>query len=547
MKSFLLCITLLIVCSCKKPEDKDRKTEISSSAISVTSTKEFREFKVLDSKYIENSKQWEDFNTEQLDFSEAQYIALKPLILENDIPTIQAHIQEGKFSYEDLTKFYLYRIRTYDRENDHSLNAVISLNPNVISEARQKDIELKNKMQRHPIFGMPILLKDNINTLDMPTTSGAVAFQHNNTNDAFIVERLKEQGALILGKANLSEWAYFFCGDCPSGYSAMGGQTLNPYGRKIMDTGGSSSGSGVAVAANFCVAAVGTETSGSILSPASQNSGVGLKPTIGLLSRRGIVPISSTLDTPGPMAKNVTDTAILLDAMLGFDAKDPKSSNRILHSRSFYENTTKENKLKGKRFGAFKTLLEDSLYVRALADLKAGGAIIVEIEPEKIELPNFLRLLNLDMKKDFPNYVTTSGDSDLEIKSVEDVMAFNKNDSIARMPYGQSLFAGIVADSATDEEFNAIKKTLKNNGQSFFDTPMQREKLDAILSINNYHAGYAAVAEYPAITVPMGFAGSGAPRGLTFIGRPWTEALLLSWAYTYEQASQRRIGPEAYN
>lgn len=538
-------MTLLIVCSCKNSENKGKESEKTKSDISAISTKELTEFKVLDSKFIDNSKLWEELNKELSDFTEVQYITLKPLLLEQDIPTIQAYIQAGELSYEDLTKFYLYRIRTFDRENDLSLNAVISLNPNVISEARQKDIEFKNKMRKHPIFGMPILLKDNINTIDMSTTSGAVAFQNNNTKDAFIVERLKEQGALILGKANLSEWAYFFCGDCPSGYSAMGGQTLNPYGRKIMDTGGSSSGSGVAVAANFSVAAVGTETSGSILSPASQNSGVGLKPTIGLLSRGGIVPISSTLDTPGPMAKNVTDTAILLDAMLGFDANDPKSSDRHFENTSYYE--TKANKLKGKRFGAFKTLMEDSLYVRAIEDLKSEGAIIIEIEPEKIELPDFLRLLNLDMKNDFPNYIATSGGSGLEIKTVEDVMKFNKHDSLARMPYGQSLFAGIVADSATDEEFDAIKNTLKTNGKLFFDTPMHREDLDAILSINNDHAGFAAVAEYPAITVPMGFADNGTPRGLTFIGRPWSEAFLLSWAYAYEHASQRRLAPAKYN
>ena len=172
---------------------------------------------------------------------------------------------------------------------------------------------------------MPIFLKDNINASGMATTAGAVALQNNITDDAFIVKQLKSKGALILGKANLSEWAYFFCGDCPSGYSAIGGQTLNPYGRRIIDTGGSSSGSGVSVAANFCAAAVGSETSGSILSPASQNSAVGLKPTVGLLSRSGIIPISSTLDTAGPITRNVTDNAIMLDAMFGEDISDPKA------------------------------------------------------------------------------------------------------------------------------------------------------------------------------------------------------------------------------
>lgn len=518
-----------------------------SAEVRAISTKELKEFKVLDSKFIDHSELWKKLDTDLSDFTEARYSVLKPLILEQDIPNIQAHIREGKFSYEELTKFYLYRIRAFDRENDVSLNAVISLNPNVISEAKQKDIDLQNQLKEHPIFGMPILLKDNINTENIATTSGAVAFRNNYTKDAFIVERLKEHGALVLGKANLSEWAYFFCEDCPSGFSAMGGQTLNPYGRKIMDTGGSSSGSGVGVAANFCVAAVGTETSGSILSPASQNSGVGLKPTIGLLSRSGIVPISSTLDTPGPMAKNVMDTAILLDAMLGFDEKDSKSVNIPMENTSYYGNNFKINQLKGKRFGVFKTLLEDSLYLRAIEDLKSEGAILIEVEPEQIKLPDFLRLLNLDMKKDFTNYVKTSGDSNLEIQSIEDVMMFNKTDSVARMPYGQRLFAGIVADSASAEELETIKKTLKTNGKLFFDRLLLRENLDAILSINNYHASFAAVAEYPAITVPMGYTDTGFPKGLTIIGRPWTEALLLSWANTYEQASKRRVAPKAYN
>ncbi|GAL66562.1 amidase family protein [Jejuia pallidilutea] len=305
-----------------------------TSDVSAISTKDFREFKVLDSKYIDNEAMWQPFEKDLKDFTEEVYNNLKSFILEQDIPTIQQHILHQKLSYEDLVKFYLYRIRKYDRENELSLNSVISLNPNVIKEAKGFD-KVKNiyaqpnskeKFMRS-LYGMPILLKDNVNTKGMPTTAGAVALQHNATDDAFIVERLKEKGAIILGKANLSEWAYYFCGDCPSGYSAIGGQTLNPYGRRIMDTGGSSSGSGVAVAANFAVAAIGSETSGSILSPASQNSVVGLKPTIGLVSRSGIVPISSTLDTAGPMAKNVTDTAILLDAIFGYDKTDSKSIN----------------------------------------------------------------------------------------------------------------------------------------------------------------------------------------------------------------------------
>ncbi|MGV8815679.1 MAG: amidase family protein [Gelidibacter sp.] len=548
MKPFLLCMIVLLMSSCKNSENKKEDNEKPSQDISAISTKDFTEFKVLDSKFIDTSKLWEPFNKDLSDFTEEKYNALKLLILEQDIPALQQHIQDGKLSYEDLTKFYLYRIRKFDRENDLSLNSVIALNPNVISEAKQKDSDLKNKMRKHSVFGMPILLKDNINTSEMPTTSGAVAFQNNNTTtDAFIVERLKEKGALILGKANLSEWAYFFCGDCPSGYSAIGGQTLNPYGRKTMDTGGSSSGSGAAVAANFCVAAIGSETSGSILSPSSQNSIVGLKPTIGLLSRTGIVPISSTLDTPGPMAKNVIDTAIVLDAMLGYDANDSKSVTSKSETSSYYDAILKGNNLEGKRFGAFKELMKDSLYVRAISDLKTKGALIIEIDEDKVELPGFLRLLNLDMQNDFSNYIKTSGDPKLTIKSVADVMAFNEKDSLARMPYGQNLFKGIVADSATDQEFDEIKNTLKTNGRLFFDAAMKKHHLDGFLSINNFHAGFAAVAEYPAITVPMGYSESGVPEGLTFISKPFSEKLLLGWAYTYEQVSKRRVAPKNYN
>ncbi len=518
----------------------------SNSSKDSTSIKDFREFKVLDSKFISVSQLWNSFDKELENFTEQKYEALRPFIFEQDIPTIQKNVNEGKLSYENLVKFYLYRIRKFDRENNLSLNSVIYLNPNVIAEAKQKDRELLNRKIKPAIFGMPILLKDNINTTGMPTTAGAVVLQNNNTEDAFIVQRLKRQGALILGKTNLSEWAYFFCGDCPSGYSAVGGQTLNPYGRRSIDTGGSSSGSGVAVATNFCVAAVGSETSGSILSPSSANSIVGLKPTIGLLSRAGIVPISSTLDTPGPMTKNVIDNVIMLGAMIGKDPSDAKSINSGENLLSFSDSLNMKS-LNGKRFGVFKRLMEDSLYVNAIQDIKGQGAEIIELDEEKLDLPNFLRLLNLDMKKDLPTYLVNHANQSVNITSVEDVIVFNNQDSINRAPYGQKLFKGIVADLGTEFELEAIKDTLKTNGRLFFDIPMKANNLDGIVSINNYHAGFAAVAEYPAITVPMGYTSTGKPRGLTFISKPLSEKKLLQWAYAYEQASKRRKAPKNYN
>ena len=548
MKSYLIILIVLITFSCKNAESNKVNVEESSIDTSAISTKDFREFKVLDSKYINAKELWNVFNKDLEDFTEAIYNDSKPFILEQEIPTLQKHISEGKLSYEKLTKFYLYRIRKFDRENPLSLNSIIALNPNIIEQAKHKDKEFLNKRLKHQIFGMPILLKDNINALDMPTTAGAVALQNNFVDDEFIVKQLKSHGALILGKANLSEWAYFFCGDCPSGYSAIGGQTLNPYGRRILDTGGSSSGSAVAVSANFCVAAVGSETSGSILSPSSQNSVVGLKPTIGILSRSGIVPISSTLDTPGPITKNVIDNAIMLDAMFGFDNTD-NASLEYNREGNYYGNLKNIglDDLKGKRFGVFKRLMEDSLYVSAISVLKQQGVKIIEIEEEKIELPDFLRLLNLDMKKDLPVYLSTYGNSSLKIKSVQDVIEFNKTDSINTMPYGQKLFEGIVADSSTDAEFETIKRILKTNGRLYFDTPMLAHNLDGVLSVNNYHAGFAAVAEYPALTVPMGYNANGAPKGLTFIAKPLEESLLFKWAYGYEQASKMRIAPKDYN
>jgi len=542
MKQFFLSLSLLLVFACKE-EFKQVKSE--PTVQDTTEVADFREFKVLDSKYIQSGSVWAPFSKELEAFSDDQYSELLPLILDQDIQSLQKAIASNTFNYEELVLFYLKRIQKYDRNNELSLNSVISLNPNILQEARDRDQGLKNKMMKHPIYGIPVLLKDNINTAEMPTTAGAIALANNTTEDAFIVKRLKENGALILGKANLSEWAYFFCGDCPSGYSAVGGQTLNPYGRKTLDTGGSSSGSAVSIAANFAPVAVGSETAGSILSPASQNSLVGLKPTIGVLSRGGIVPISSYLDTPGPITKNVTDNAILFSAMSGRDSQDPASVANKNNTSIYYESLA-DVSLKGKRFGALISLMEDTLYVAAVNDLKSAGAEIIEFEGEDLDLPNFTRFLNIEMKRDLPVYFKKYGNNELSYKTVQDVVAYNNSDSLLRSPYGQKLFEGIEADSATPEEFAAIQDTLTRNGKQFFEVPMQAHNLDGILSINNYHAGYAAVAKYPAITVPMGYAENNAPKGLTFIARPYQEAALFSWALAYEKASKKRKSPSNY-
>lgn len=545
MKKIITLSLLLFIVACKN----DKKETDSKSDVSDISTKEFTDYKVEDSKYIVLEELWKPFNEELLSFSQDNYNSIYPLAYDQDIPTIQKHVIEGRLTYENLVKFYLYRIKTYDRYSKKSLNSIIALNPNVVKEARERDNQLQKRRDKtgleYTVYGIPILLKDNINAADMPTTAGAAVLQNNITEDAFITTLLKEKGALILGKANLSEWAYFFCGDCPSGYSAVGGQTFNPYGKKRFDTGGSSSGSAVAVAANFCAAAIGSETSGSILSPSSQNSAVGLKPTIGLVSRSGIIPISSTLDTAGPITKSVIDNAIVLDAIFGYDKSDAKSIDGKT-SKSFYTSITVQGNLKGKRFGVFKDLLSDELYLQAIQKLKGLGVEIIEIEEPQVQLPDFIRLLNLDMKNDLPVYLKEYANKDLKARSIEDIIAFNNDDLDRRAPYGQKLFKGIVDDKASEKEFSKIKEVLHNKGILFFEKPMGEYKLDAILSINNYHAGYAAVAQYPALTVPMGYTGKGEPKGLTLIARPFQEKELLNWALEYEKATQLRVAPENY-
>tara|TARA_B100001167_G_scaffold191159_1_gene161232 strand:+ start:946 stop:2628 length:1683 start_codon:yes stop_codon:yes gene_type:complete len=543
MKKALLLLALILIFSCK--EENEQATTSTEEMETPSDSIPEREYAVLDSQVLDKDALWAPFAKDLEKFSEADYNRVKSLAFEKAIPQIQEAVSNGKLSYEELVLFYLSRIKKYDRDNALSLNSVIALNPDVVAQARKLDEQDHITKDYYSIYGMPILLKDNINAAGMPTTAGAVVFEDNNAEDAFITQQLKENGALILGKANLSEWAYFFCNDCPSGYSAIGGQTLNPYGRKIHDTGGSSSGSGVSMAANFAVAAVGSETSGSILSPSSANSVVGLKPTIGLLSRGGIVPISSTLDTPGPMTRSVIDNAILLEAMTGLDSEDSKAV-ALNAPKADYVSALKDLDAKAflseKRLGYYKSY-EDTLYVQAVAALQDAGATLIELERPEIDLPNFLRVLNLDMKVDLPAYIASYGAKDLAVKDLNDITAFNKEDSVVRMPYGQGLLYGVLKDSATEEEFTAIKDTLERNGREFFDEPLKANNLDAVLSINNYMAGYAAVAKYPAITVPMGYSETNQPMGLTFIAPTLSEDLLLRLAYAYESVSQKRKAP----
>ena len=497
-------------------------------------------YKLIQSKVSDKNDIWKNLKDQIGYFSAEEYESLKPLILEQDIPTIQSKIQSGKLSYEKLTQWYLYRIVKFENDKDLYLNAIISINPQAVAIARERD---KNKSENeHPIYGMPVLLKDNVNFKGLPTTAGAVALKDNlSEKSSFIVERIEEKGGIILGKVNLSEWANYLANVNPNGYSAIGGQTLNPYGRKIHDTGGSSAASGVSMAANYAAVAVGTETSGSILSPSSSNSVVGLKPTIGLLSRSGIVPISSTLDTPGPMTRNVTDNAILLSAMAGEDIEDPATKGNP--KKVAYFESLRSGSLAGVRFGVITSFMEDSLYKISLDKITEAGAELVEVSPDAMNFDGFVTLLSADMKVDLPDYLNKYGSAKVPFKNVADIAAFNLQDTTINIPYGQGRFDHINETNLSMDELLALRDSVNSRGVAFFKQFMENNELDGVLSVNNWNAGQAAAAKYPCLTVPMGYTDEGRPMGLTFIARPFEEDKLLKWGYAFEQLMKSRKIP----
>tara|TARA_B100000767_G_scaffold263225_1_gene276752 strand:- start:10732 stop:12372 length:1641 start_codon:yes stop_codon:yes gene_type:complete len=546
MKNVLLLFLVLIFGCVQTPktiisrwEAYDQSQELAENAKHKSKRMQFR---LIQSKVSDKNNLWKSIAPQIASFSEEDYQRLKPFILEQNIPTLQSHIASGVLSYEKLTQWYLYRIVLFENDSLKALNAIISINPKAVKDARNKDA---NKSEKdHPLYGIPILLKDNINFAGLPTTAGAYALKNNLTSDAFIVDRLQEKGTIVLGKTNLSEWANYLCNVCPNGYSAVGGQTLNPYGKRVFDTGGSSSGSGAAMAANYAAAALGTETSGSILSPSSAHSLVGLKPTVGLLSRDGIVPISSTYDTPGPMTRNVIDAAILLSGMKGEDPNDLATINNSKASGSLEFLNIKS--LEGIRFGVNKLFLSDSLYRVATEKIKSLGGVLIPFEPEKVSLKDFGKVLDADMKIDLKSYLIRFGKNPLLPKSVGDIIRHNSKDSIIRIPYSQERFDGVYGSKISADSLAFLKEGLKKQGVAFFEIPIKKHNLDVILSINNWNAGHAAVAQYPCLTVSMGYSNEGLPKGLTFVSRPFKEEMLLKIAALYEQSTLLRKFPDGY-
>ena len=485
---------------------------------------------------------------------------------EMTIDELQQKMQSGGYTSRTITELYLKRIDAIDKKG-YALNAVIELNPDALGIADEMDKERKAGKIRSQLHGIPVLVKDNIDTADkMMTTAGSLALDgHKAVKDAFIINQLRAAGAVLLGKTNLSEWANFRSSRSSSGWSSRGGQTKNPC---VLDRNpcGSSSGSGVAVAANLCTVAVGTETDGSIIAPASYNGIVGIKPTVGLLSRSGIIPISKTQDTAGPMARTVKDAAILLGLLAGIDEADSITMESRDKAKKDYTQFLDSNGLQGKRIGIEKSFLQGhegvvSLYKQAIELLKSNGATIVEVEllkqTNKLGDAEFA-VLQYEFKDGLNGYLTTANAG---VKSLTDVIAFNKNNETKAMPYfKQETLESSEAKSGLDskEYVEALKSTL--GSRKIIDDMMREQKLDAIAGTSigpanctdlvngDYATGFyfcppAAMAGYPHITVPMGTVHE-LPVGLSFIAGAYKEGELLTIVYAYEQASKKRIVPK---
>lgn len=482
------------------------------------------------------------------------------------IDELQQKMKSGVYTAVSLTRMYLKRMEEIDKKGPR-INAVIETNPDALTIAESLDNERKAGRLRGPLHGIPVLIKDNINTGDeMMTTAGSLALAGNiATNDAFIVKRLQEAGAVLIGKTNLSEWANFRSSRSTSAWSSRGRQTRCPY---ILDRNpsGSSAGSGAAVAANLCTIAIGTETDGSIVSPSSVNGIVGIKPTVGLWSRSGIIPISATQDTAGPMARTVRDAAILLGALTGIDSEDIATYESKGKSYEDYTQFLDKDGLNGKRIGIEKTHLQGNerivaLLQQAIQVMTKMGATIVEVDLMKslkgIGKAEFQVLL-YEFKDGLNRYLASANS---KMKSLEDVIAFNKQNESAAMPFfkQETLIASQgKGDLKSKEYIDALSKTLSS--RKIITDIIVQNNLDALSGVTNglaccidlingdYDTGFslskpAAIAGFPHITVPMGFVQE-LPIGISFFGTAYSEPKLLSIAYAYEQATKNRRTPK---
>ncbi len=463
----------------------------------------------------------------------------------NDLTIIelQRQMDHGELTAVMLTQYYLERINSYDQK----FNSVFEVAEDALECARQLDQERVLTGKRSMLHGIPILLKDNINSAGhgLHTTAGSIVLKDvYSPYNATVVEKLEAAGAIVLGKVNLSEFANFISNDSPNGYSALSGQVKNPYGP--FDVGGSSSGSGVSVALDFCQVAIGTETSGSIISPAASNSVVGVKPTVGLISRHGIVPISWTQDTAGPMARNVVDAAITLKVMCGPDEKDPITTRH--KSATDYLSHLVPDALKGVRIGLPMSFSEDYkedqilTFQKAVEELKTLGAVIVEVEIDKAAYCINWDLLYYEFPKAIESYLNTLGHI-APVHTLKEIVSFNLEDLKVRVPYDQEVFERCLKIADCYEQ--DYKKELENSvayGKEI-DRVLDQHQLEALIFPDTEGADIAARVGYPSVTVPAGYTSNNQPVGLTFTSKSFTESTLLAYAYAYEKAYPKRKAP----
>jgi amidase len=487
---------------------------------------------------------------------------------EATLADLQQKMQSGALSSRTLTQGYLDRIALLDRQGP-TLRSVLETNPEALAIADVLDKERREKGPRGPLHGIPVLVKDNVGTADrMTTTAGSLALAGSiPPRDSFVAERLREAGAVILGKTNLSEWANIRSEHSTSGWSARGGQCRNPY---VLDRNpcGSSSGSGAAVSASLCAVAVGTETDGSIVCPSNANGLVGIKPTLGLVSRSGIIPIAHSQDTAGPMARTVRDAATLLTALAGVDPRDAATAASQSQARVDYTAALDSRGLRGARIGVHRKAFGflpavDRVMEEALAVLKREGATLVD----PTDIPHVgeydeseLTVLLYELKADLDAYLASLGPG-APVKSLADVIAFNEAHRAEEMPYfGQELFLKAQEKGPlTDKAYvDALEKNQKLSRAEGIDAVMDNYRLDAIVAptgspawvtdlVNGDHtpggsSSPAAVAGYPNVTVPAGHV-FGLPVGISFMGRAWSESVLVRLAYAFEQATRVRRAP----
>lgn len=482
---------------------------------------------------------------------------------EKSIEELQAMLAKGELTSEQLVQGYLERIRMLDRAGP-SLRSVIAINPQAIEQAKKADRDRRLRIARGPLFGIPVLIKDNIETAENATTAGSLALKDNRTGrDAPLVARLRAAGAIILGKTNLSEWANIRDNDSMSGWSAVGGLVRNPYALDRTACG-SSSGTGSAIAASLGAVGVGTETDGSVVCPSSINGLVGLKPTLGAISRTHVVPISHSQDTPGPMARSVKDAAALFSGMIGTDPADAATKEADAKREALTPDWTKAS-LKGVKLAVLRPQMGAALAAQfdaQLAILKAQGAELIPVErpaTEGLGEAEFNVLL-MELKSDLAAYLATTPDS-VKIRTLADAIAFNKANADTELRYfAQSTFEAAEATGGTaDPKYaEARAKSLKLASEAI-DTMLAKAGAAAIVTpsygmawlsdpvYGDQFAGPSAsqlpaVSGYPHLTVPMGLV-KGLPAGLSFIGAKWTDARLLELGYAYEQASKARVAP----